>query len=153
MFRLLKERNRRRRECTEKEKRKKREDDTEKQRQIKKRGERENLPNARQNSSVIQECFIVFSLQMKKGERGLIQNALISGRAGFHLDLMLSVGWQRKEEEEGRTIGEGSIEVFLLSPNELASRALEYMRTGPRENILNSFRCVPVPHPYSIQYE
>lgn len=43
---------------------------------------------------------------------------------------MLSVGWQRKEEEEGRTIGEGSIEVFLLSPNELASRALEYTGQG-----------------------
>ena len=62
--------------------RKKREDDTEKQRQIKKRGERENLPNARQNSSVIQECFIVFSLQMKKGERGVNSKSLISGKTG-----------------------------------------------------------------------
>lgn len=47
---------------------------------------------------------------------------------------MLSVGWQRREEEEGRTIGEGSIEVFLLSPNELANRALEYTGQG-REKI------------------
>ena len=39
-----------------------------------------------------------------------------------------------REEEEGRTIGEGSIEVFLLSPNELANRALEYTGQG-REKI------------------
>ena len=59
--------------------RREREDDTERQRQIKKRGESESLPNA---SSVIQECFIVFSLQMKKGERGVYSKSLISGRTG-----------------------------------------------------------------------
>ena len=62
--------------------RREREDDTERQRQIKKRGESESLPNARQNSYVIQECFIVFSLQMKKGERGVNSKSLRSGKTG-----------------------------------------------------------------------
>lgn len=66
----------------EREKKEEREDDTERQRQIKKRGESERLPNARQNSSVIQQCFIVLSLQMKKGERGVNSKSLVCGRTG-----------------------------------------------------------------------
>lgn len=66
----------------EREKKEEREDDTERQRQIKKRGESKSLPNARQNSSVIQECFIVLSLQMKKGERGVNSKSLVCGRTG-----------------------------------------------------------------------
>ena len=80
----MKERNRRKegRECTEKEKRKKRERMIQRGRDIKKRGESERLPNARQNSSVIQQCFIVLSLQMKKGERGVNSKSLVCGRTG-----------------------------------------------------------------------
>lgn len=55
---------------------------TQRGRDIKKRGESERLPNARQNSSVIQQCFIVLSLQMKKGERGVNSKSLVCGRTG-----------------------------------------------------------------------
>ena len=46
----------------------------------KEEGKRESLSNARQNSSVIQECFVVLSLQMKKGKRGVNSKSLISDR-------------------------------------------------------------------------
>lgn len=87
------------RECTEKKRKERERDDTEKQRQIKRGVKEKTSPMPGRTVHDSRSVLLCFFTDEERRER-VNSKSLISGRAGFHLDLMLSVG-QRKERGRG----------------------------------------------------